>query len=171
MSTLTATRGLSTFPVAGFAGAGLLSAAYGTYAVAANPSAADVIEMCWVPAGAVIVGGWIYAGDIDTNASETLDYDLGWAANGGSGTYDAADSDGLGNLGVMNGDAFANPSISAVTGNIIPVQGPFLSDGILPYFTKKTKIQITFVATAATFAAQDISVVIFYIVDPTLVVG
>ena len=87
----------------------------------------------------------MYLGDADTHGTETLDIDLGWAANGGSGTYDAVDADGLGNFGVMNGDAFANPSISCTAGNVIPFSGILsavsASNGGFPYFTKKTLVR------------------------------
>ena len=167
--TLTGTRGVTGFPIASFAGAGVVQAAYGSYTIAAVVEAGDIFEMCWVPAGAVILGGMVYAADIDTG-TETLDMDLGWAANGGSGTYDAVDTDGLGNFGVWTGDAFANPSISPVTGNMIPLSGAFLAGGVLPYFTKKTKIQLY--ANAASNAGHTgaVSVVVYYVVDPTLAV-
>lgn len=138
--------------------------------IAANPVAADIYKLCWVPAGFVCTGGMMYLDDIDTNATETLDLDMGWAANGGSGTYDALDADGLGNFGVMNGDAFAAPSISATAGNIVPFAG-ILADGIFPFFTKKTMIQATCVATCATFTAGRLSVAVHGYVDPSLVVG
>lgn len=164
--TLTATRAATGFPVPVFPGAGVVHAARGTYAIAANVEDGDIFEMCWLPAGAVVIGGWLYAADMDTG-TETLDIDIGWAANGGSGTYDAADPDGLGNLGVLTGDAFANPSISAVAGSVIPIQG-LLSTGVLPSFTRKTKVQLEANAAAATFAAGSVSLVVLYVVDPTI---
>src|SRR5215207_6192424 len=103
MATFTAARAASTFPVAKPIGGGTLSAAWGTIEVAANPVAADIYEMCRVPAGAVIVGGKITGDDLDTNATETLDLDGGWAGNGG----DVADPDGLGNVGVRGTDTRA----------------------------------------------------------------
>ncbi len=163
MATLTASRAASTFPVYQPTGAGLVCAAYGTYALTANVSAADVANMCKLPAGAVVIGGHLYAADIDTNATETLDIDVGWAANGGSGTYDAADSDGLGNFGVLTGDAFATGNVSNVTGVNYPLNG-LLATGVLPTFTAETTIQLLFNAVAATFAAGSISVVVFYVV-------
>lgn len=163
MATLTATRAASTFPVFQPTGAGLVCAAYGTYALTANVSAADVAQMCKLPAGAVVIGGHLYAADIDTNATETLDIDVGWAANGGSGTYDAADPDGLGNFGVLTGDAFATGNVSNVTGVNYPLNG-LLATGVLPAFTAETTIQLLFNAVAATFAAGSISVVVFYVV-------
>lgn len=150
---------------------GRISVGYPGYIdIAANPVAADIYRLLWVPAGFVCTGGFMYLDDIDTNATETLDMDMGWAANGGSGTYDALDADGLGNFGVMNGDAFAAPSISATAGNIVPFAG-ILADGIFPFFTKKTLIQATCVATCATFAAGRLSVEVRGYVDPALIVG
>lgn len=158
--TLTATRAASTFPVAKGLGAGGLNVAYGTYAIAANVEDGDIFEMCKLPAGAVIVGGYFYGKDLDTG-TETLDMDIGWAANGGSGTYDTADPDGLGNLGVLTGDAFAAGNVSPVAGLIYPLSG-ILATGLLPTFTKETTIQVEANAAAAVFAAGSISVVVFY---------
>jgi len=138
--------------------------------IAANPTAADIYQLGLVPACFTVTGGFMYLDDIDTNATETLDLDMGWAANGGSGTYDSLDADGLGNFGVMNGDAFAAPSISATAGNIVPFSG-ILADGIFPAFTKKTLIQATCVATCATFTAGRLSVEIRGFVNPAIVVG
>lgn len=163
MATLTATRADSDFPVFQPTGSGLVCAAYGTYSLTANPFAADVIKMCKLPAGAVVIGGHMYAADIDLNATETLDIDVGWAANGGSGTYDAADSDGLGNFGVITGDAFATGNVSNVTGVIYPLSG-LLATGVLPSFTKETTVQLLVNARAATFSAGSVSVVVFYVV-------
>jgi len=166
--TLTAVRAASTFPVFKPHGSGLLCAAYGTYEIAANVEAGDIFEMCRVPAGARVLGGYVYGDDLDTHASETLDMDLGWAANGGSGTWDGVDTDGLGNFDVWVGDAFAVPNIGASAGNVLPISG-VLADGDLPYFTKETVIQLYAVAPAATFAAGAVSVVVFYVVDESLV--
>lgn len=169
MTTFTSTRAASTFPISKFAGAGILNCAYGTIEVAANPVADDVYKLCRLPAGAVIVGGTYYADDMDTNATETLEINLGWAANGGSGTFDAVDADGLGDFGVQNGDAFATGNVSPTVGCVYPISG-VLADGDLPFFTRDTTIQATCVATAATFAAGAMSVVIYYVVNDSLVV-
>ena len=143
--------------------------------ISAAPAASDIYELCWVPAGFHVTGGFVYFGDADTHGTETLEFNLGWAANGGSGTYDAADADGLGDFGVSNGDAFANPSISPVAGNLIPFSGLLVavtaSSGGFPYFTKKTKIQAVCVAVSETWANTRLSVEVRGFVDPTRVVG
>lgn len=167
-TTFSAARASSTLPGPAIAqSADDLKVAYGTYAVTANPTAGDIYEMCWLPAGAKILGGFVISGDIDTG-TEALDIDLGWAANGGSGTYDAADPDGLGNFGVWNGDAFATGNINRVATNHMFLGGDALVAGIFPYFTKKTKIQYVCNVTANAFTACSLSVVIFYVVDPSL---
>ena len=158
--TLTATRAAATFPVYTPSGAGALGVAYGTYAIAADVEDGDIFEMCRVPANAVIVGGYFYGADLD-QGTEALDMDIGWAANGGSGTYDSADPDGLGNLGVLTGDVFAAGNVSPVAGLIYPFSGLFAT-GVLPTFTRETIIQIEANAASGTFAAGSVSVVVFY---------
>lgn len=122
MATLTATRAAANFPVAGHGFGGNLKVAYGTYELAANPSAADVIRFCRVPKGATVVGGWLMGDDIDTG-TEALDIDVGWEANG----VDAADPDGFGNMGVLNGATVAN--VIPVAGIFRLLQGVLLADG------------------------------------------
>lgn len=160
--TLTATRGAASFPVYKPSGAGALACAYGTYEIAADVEDGDIFEMCRVPAGAVIVGGTFYGDDIDTG-TEALDMDIGWAANGGSGTYDSADPDGLGNLGVLTGDAFAAGNVSPVAGLIYPFSG-VLANGDLPTFTAETVIQLEANAASGTFTAGAVSLVVYYVV-------
>lgn len=157
MATFTATRAASGFPVFQPGGSGAMGVAYGTIEVSANPTAADVYQMCKIPAGAVVVGGRIYSDDLDTNATETLDLDVGWAANGA----EAADSDGFGNLGVMGTDTVAG--VKPEGGYNFAFGGKLVTDGPQT-FTKETTVTVTCVATAATFAAGTLSVVVYYAV-------
>lgn len=156
MATFTATRAAATFPVTAQTG-GVLNVAWGTIEVAANPVAADIYEMCRIPAGAVVVGGYIYSDDLDTNATETLDLDIGWLANG----VEALDADGFGNLGVQGTDTVAG--IKPEAGYQYPFGGLLITDGPKS-FTNETVIAVTCVATAATFAAGTLSLVVFYYV-------
>ena len=135
MTTFTATRAASTFPVA-------------------KPSTAGVLMVAW---GTFEVGGTLTSDDMDTNATETLDLDLGWADNG----VEAADPDGLGNFGVFTTDTVAG--IKPESGYNFPIGGTYITDGPKA-FSAETIIQVTTVATAATFAAGTLSVVIFYTV-------
>lgn len=154
MATLTAARAASKFPVGGAGPTYGLQVAWGVYALAADPSPADIIEECKLPAGATVIGGFVQAGDIDTDSSETLDFDVGWAANG----TDDADPDGFGNFGVQTGDASVH----------LPVAGiwmPFaniIQDPGYKTFAAETKVIVTVVDDAATFTAGPIKVVVFY---------
>jgi len=156
MATFTATRAASTFPVTSHRG-GALNVAWGTIEVSANPVAADIYELCRLPAGAVVVGGRFLSDDLDTNATETLDLDLGWLANG----VEAADSDGFGNFGVMGTDTVAG--VKPESGYNFALGGVLITDGPKS-FTNETVVAVTCVATAATFAAGTMSVVIYYYV-------
>lgn len=131
--------------------------AYGQISITANPVASDIYELVRIPAGATVVGGYLYVDDLDTNVSPTLDMDLGWAANGA----EAADADGFGNNGVLSGDAVTG--VKPETGSWRPLGGVLLATGPVT-FTRETIIQLTCVATAATFAAGKAWVVVDYVV-------
>jgi len=153
--TLTAARGKAGFPVGGKGEANTLKCAYGTYEIAANVEDGDIFEMCRLPAGAVVIDGFIRADDLDTNATETLDMDIGWAANG----VDAADPDGFGNLGVWTGDAVANWKPEVM--NYFALNG-VLKDGPKT-FTVETVIQIEANAAAATGGTGTLTVAVYYL--------
>jgi hypothetical protein len=152
--TLTATRGASTFPVNSGFGGGVVMAAYGTYEIAAAVEDGDIFEMCRLPANATVIGGWIYADDIDTG-TETLDMDIGWAANG----VDAADPDGFGNLGVWTGDVTTD--VKPEVWNRFPLGG-VLKDGPKT-FTVETLIQIEANAASNAGHTGTVSVVVLYV--------
>lgn len=101
MAILTGPRAVASFPVPSLPDTqGVLGVAWGYYTFAVNPTAADVVRLCKLPAGATVIGGYMQAADLDTG-TEALDIDLGWEANG----VDLADTDGFGNFGVLDGDA------------------------------------------------------------------
>ena len=143
--TLTGDRALAGFPVFKPYGAGAVAFAYGVYEIAANVEAGDIFEMCKVPAGAVVIDGFVRADDLDTGV-ETLDMNVGWAANG----VEALDADGFGNLGVWSGDAVLDVKPEA------QIWYPFngvLKDGPVS-FSAETTIQVTAVAAAAPGARE-----------------
>lgn len=150
--TLTGTRAAATFPVFKPSGAGNLAVAYGSYSVAANVEDGDIFELFKLPAGAVVVGGWFHCSDMDTGA-ETLDIDLGWAANG----TESADPDGFVNSGVLTGDAITD---FLAAGNVRPFD---MSGGPIT-FSAETTVQAEANAAAATFAAGTIYAMAFYVV-------
>lgn len=148
MATQTATRAAAGFPVAAYAGAGVLNVAYGTIDLASAPSAADVLEMCKLPAGAIVLGGHLRCEDLDSNATETLELDVGTAA----------DPDAFLNSGVLNGDAVTNQLPEG--GILVPLHGTLAAGPVT--MAAETIVQVTVTAAAATFAAGAITVVIYY---------
>jgi hypothetical protein len=131
MPTFTAPEAAASFPVFESVGRGVLHVATGSITLAANPTAADILEFCFIPAGATIIGGYLRGDDIDTG-TEALDIDIGWAANG----VESADTDGLGNFGVITGDAVTEwkPEVSI----FLPLNGTLKTGP--KTFTNKTKI-------------------------------
>lgn len=155
MATFTATRAAANFPGPAQSHAGLsVQCSYGTIAVAANPTAADIYEMSRLPRGAVVLGGYLIADDMDTGI-ETLDMDWGWLANG----QEALDADGFGNLGVWTADAVTDVRPETY---IRYEMGGVFKDGPIT-FTAETIVAVTCVVTAATFAAGDLSTYVMYI--------
>jgi hypothetical protein len=159
MATLTAARAAATFPVTAFAGAGVLQVAYGSYTLAANPTAADIIQFCKVPAGATVIGGWLRGEDIDTGTEE-LDIDIGWAANGGTGVGATADPDGFGNFGVITGDAVTElkPEVSI----FLPLNGTLKSGPVS--FDAETMIQGVVNVDAQAGGTGVLWLTVFYVV-------
>ena len=154
MATTIGTRAASTFP-AMTGGAANLLVAWGYYAFTAEQAAADIFNVCKVPANATVLGGWLRCEDMDSNAAETIDMDVGYAANGDV----AADPDAFGNFGVLTGDAIAEHLPEG--GQLLPLHG-VLANGPIT-LNRDTDITVTFVDDAATFAAGTVSVVVFYV--------
>lgn len=148
MATTTGARAAASFPAFQPIGSGVVSAAWGVIDLAANVTAADVHEVCKLPAGSVVIGGWVKGEDIDVGTA-TLDLDVGTAA----------DTDAFGNFGVLNGTAVANYLPEG--GFHLPLNGT-LSNGPVA-ITQETKVQVIFNAVAATFAAGQITVVVLYV--------
>lgn len=158
MATLTADRGAATFPKASTVGGGVMHFARGLYNFAANPTAADIIHFCRVPARATVFGGFLQGADIDTG-TDALDIDIGWAANG----VEAADPDGFGNMGVLNGAAITN--LKPETGLWRPLGGVLFSTGP-QFFTNETIITGTVIAAANAGGTGILHVCVYYHMGP-----
>jgi hypothetical protein len=153
MTTYTGTRAAASFPIFQPSGSGLVSAAYGSYAISANVSNGDIFKLCKFPAGAVVLGGNFWATDMDTG-TESLDMDIGWADNGAESLSAA----GFVNSGILSGDAITDLAAAGVNYRPFPMTtGPLT-------FTRPTIVQATANAAAATFASGTIFVVVFYVV-------
>jgi hypothetical protein len=155
LSTTTNAKAGAGVPVGGDPGVGarVLHALYVKHALAANPSAADIIELGWLPKGAVPVGGYVSFTDMDTGV-ETLDIDIGIAANG----VDVADPDFFTNSGLISGDAITDLALTN-SASIRLFTGPFPVEQL----GAKTKVQAVVNAVAATFAAGSFVLVVHYL--------
>jgi hypothetical protein len=155
MATVSATRASSTLAVPG---SGVFRVAWGTYEHAANLAAADIVQYCRVPKGAVVVGGWWGGDDLDTNGTEEIDIDIGWAANG----VEVADPDGFGNLGTLTGDVSVH---LGAAGLWFPLQGVLLTGGpASTTFSAETILQATIITDAATGGTGTSTLVAYYYV-------
>ena len=139
----------------------------GYYEIAANVEDGDIFELGHIPANSVVVACAFVADDLDTG-TETLDMDVGWAANGTSAAAtwkdpltgetltdagNAASAAGLINSGVLTGDGIAELH----TGN------QRLQIYVDPkYFAADTKIQIEANAAANAGGTGTVRVYLFY---------
>ena len=130
---------------------------YGTYADVGALSAADTINMFTMPAGFTPLVGWLIGGDADTNATETIELDVGITG----------DATKYLNSGVLNGDAITNYLIT--TGYNLPLQEDLMT--VKPTeLTVDTDLIVTVTTAAATGATTPIKVVIMGVFnDPRVV--
>jgi hypothetical protein len=154
MATTTNARATSTFP-AHTGGAGRKMVAWGYQAWTAEQAAADIWVACKVPAGAIVIGGHLLCSDMDTDGSETLDIDVGYAANGAV----AADPDAFGNFGVQTGDVSVHLPVAGIW---LPFSGVLTTTGPVT-LTRDTDIIVTFIDDAATFTAGATLLVVDYV--------
>jgi hypothetical protein len=161
--TLTANRAKTGFPVAAIGDAMNLKVAVGTYEIAANVETGDIFEMCKLPAGAVVVMGWLYGDDLDVG-TEALDLDIGWKAT----ADEVTDTDGFGNLGTITGDAVTDlkpeASIWYPFGGVLRTAGPKL-------FTAEATLQVYANTAANSGGTGTLTMVALYFIDPNYVVG
>lgn len=155
MATFTAARADAGFPVAGHGLGGNLKVAYGTYTLGSALAQNDIVKFCKLPAGAVVIGGYLQGADIDTG-TETFDFDIGWATNG----TESADPAGFGNFGVITGDASVH---SPVAGIFLPLAGVLQSTGPQA-FSGETTIQGVCNAAANAGGTGVLTCVVFYVV-------
>lgn len=159
-------RAASTFPVYSAPGGnGLVQSAWGavTFDNDVTLAAALTVSMCKIPKNATILGGWVMGADIDTG-TETFDFDIGWVSASAptceAGTsLNATDTDGLGNLGVMSGDAITE--LKPVAGIYVPLQGVLFTEGPLTFADGAT-ITLLFNADANAGGTGTVSIVVLY---------
>jgi len=153
MTTFTSTRAAATAPIAHSVGGAQLCVAWGTIALSTNVVDGDIWQMCRVPANATIVGGYLHAADLDTGG-EAIDFMAGWAANG----TDAADPNGLLLAGTKTGDISVHLDVASTW---MPLQGVMTAAGPKT-LSAETLIQVEANTAATTFAAGQLTVVVYY---------
>lgn len=156
-STTTTARAADDFPVFQGVGSGFLQVAYGSHTfVATDDEDGDIYELCKLPKGAVVLGGYVIGTDLDTG-TEALDIDIGWAANGD----EIADPDGFGNLGLWSGDVVTD--VRPEVGIYYPLGGVLFGAGFKT-FEAETTIQFEVNTAAGTLGGGFAGAVIFYVV-------
>lgn len=141
MTTFTGSRAGSTF-YSTQPWSGATATAWGNVTIATAPVVGDFYEICKLPAGAVVTGGYFRSSDMDTG-SPTLTFDVGYAA-GGNAAFGAAVASG-----------------AALNSTALPAAGSPAWSGF-GTITAETTVRLRCAAAATTFAAGTASVVIYY---------
>lgn len=113
--------------------------AYGSYTFSSNPATNDVVELCKLPAGAVLVGGKAFCEVIDTDGTPTAAFELG--------TSDDTDK----YLTSQTLDAEVDKDLTTT----LLAAGPMTESTAVTVEAKMT--------TAATFQAGSMTVAIYYV--------
>jgi len=160
MATLVASRAAAGVAVFKPSGSGSAGRAYGSYTITTAPAAADIIQFCRIPKGAVVTGGLFWGHLIEASADVLLDFDIGWAANG----VESADPDGFGNFGALS--AAAVTGVKPEVGYRYALGGTLYSSEVTapPTFSAETIITGTFVASCANFTIGTFHVAVDYVV-------
>jgi hypothetical protein len=169
MTTYTATRAASTFPIFKPTGAGYSATAWGTIDLTTALAATDVIKMCKLPRGAVVTGATLKGDTLAsgaTAASQSMVLNIGVDASVttalGSTVTTLSTSTALAASTIPNGAAVANVKDAGYNwplGGLITTQGPFqLQDDGTVY--------ITVVASAGggSFVSGTLTLVVDYLV-------
>lgn len=130
----------------------------------------DIRRALILPRRSLVVGGELWTGDLDSG-TETIDFDVGWTANGaGSATYTipgtsltftnaaaTASATGFINSGVLTGDAITDLVAAGVNYRPVPLPtGPL-------YFAEDTTIQFEVNAPSATPADAQAWLILRYL--------
>lgn len=141
MATVTATNAAAGFPRT-TPNDGTVAVAYGFYEYATNPTLSDTADLCWLPKGAVVVGGKFYADPMEADGTPTLAFTLGTASD--TDEFIAATT--FSQNGRQCADFYANtaqPSGVALTAD--------------------TKVLLTWTAAATSFVAGGVMVAVYYV--------
>lgn len=156
MTVLVATRGAANLPVYKPSG-NSLGIAHGTINIDSNPVAADTIQMCRIPKGAVITGGRLTGDKLETSTSgATLTIKIGHSING------VLTSDSMGDFGAVS--AAAVTGIKPEVGYNYPLGGLLMSAGAIGPLSAEAIVTITVSASATNFSTGDLNLFVQYYV-------
>lgn len=151
------TRAADDFPL--FAGHGGANVKYAgdVYTIGTALEANSTVDICHLPKGAKILGGYLFGTDLDTG-TEALEIDVGTRAKGTDYNDSSADPDKLLNSGVLSGDAVAeHVPVAQLCVHIQPPGGPL-------ELTVDTTVFLTFTAAAAAGGTGTVGLQLFYVV-------
>lgn len=167
-STFTAKQNALSPPGDGLAGTAKI--AFGKYTFGTAAVINDLVNICKLPAGALVVGGSLMADDIDTG-TETLEIDVGYLANGGGSetlvTYDGTEWTNTASSGSAVGFVDSGVLVGDGVTDLIPAGmnfRPFQLKTGPKYFSRETQVQAKVTAAANATGTGTVYVRIDYII-------
>lgn len=169
MTTYTATRAGTLKPIAASGWAQQKQTAYGTIEVTTIPAATDIITMCKLPKGAVVIGGRLWGDKLAsgaTSASESMQIAIGIdaAATLADGTAAGAASmvNSLFTTNILSGIAVSvlkvETGYNMPLGGLLITSGPFRCEG-----DANVNIVIQASAGAGSFISGTLSLAVDYV--------
>jgi hypothetical protein len=170
MATLRSTKGGVLTPSASSGWANSVQRAYGIYEHTSSPAAGDVVVMCKLPKGALIVGGAVKGDKLDSAGSgsslASINIGLNAAVVDLAGTTVSASSTSNCLVASLN----LGPDTAAVTGykidsgvRNIPFGSVLLTNGPL-LTTDETEVRVTWTASSLAFTTGTMIVEVDYVV-------
>jgi hypothetical protein len=170
MATTTATRAAAGFPVAGGVGnAASKKIAWGSVDISSAPAAADILIMCKLPKGAIIVGGRLLGDRLasgTSGGSSSLGVNIGldttFTSRGGTSYATTASmSNVLGTFGPLEGNVVTG--VKPESGYNYSLGGLLMSDGPLT-LTGEGNALITISSSATSFITGTLTLEVDYYV-------
>lgn len=131
---------------------------YVTAAITANPTAADIVQMAYLPAWARVTGACIDSDQLDTNGSATIALKVG--DGGFTGINGAVAADTARYFTATTIGRVANPAAANFNSAMVGYAQNFWNAQPAPLL-----VFVTFTVTAATFAAGNIHLRMSYYID------
>ncbi len=169
MATVRATRGGVGFPTQAAGWSGAQQRVWGTYEVGVTPAAADIIIMCKLPKGAMIIGGAVKGDKLESAGSGSGLASVNIGLDAAVVTPDGTTVTAASTSNCLLAALVLGPDTAAVTGykpeaavRNVPLGGLLLTHGPLRTTVEPTNVTVTFTASILALTTGTLMVEVDY---------